>query len=189
MIGKIKGFVREIDNNQILIETNSGIFFWIFATPRKIANLSVNSAVEIYTYLYFTQENIFLFGFDNKQEFELFKILINITGVGSRIAFSLISFATVEEIIKAVKENNVDFFTQIPGLGRKTSLKILLELSTKLKSEFELERLYLSEEEKTVIDALISLGFKSGQIRKVISKIPKNLTLEEKIKLALKMIK
>jgi Holliday junction DNA helicase RuvA len=189
MIGKIKGIVKEIENNSVLIETNSGIFFQVFVTARKLANLSANYPIEIYTYLYVSDENISLYGFENKEEYNLFKILIGISGIGPKTAFSIISFTKVEELIKAVKENNVNYFNQIPGLGRKTSLKVLLELSSKLKSDFEINNLYLSEDDKTVIDALVSLGFKSGEIKKIIGKIPKNLSVEEKIKEALKMIK
>jgi Holliday junction DNA helicase RuvA len=189
MITKLKGYVREIENNSILVETNSGIFFLVFVTPRKLSQLNVNLPIEIYTYLHISEENISLYGFDNKKEYNLFKILIDISGIGPKTAFSIISYTQVDDLLKAVRENDVNYFNQIPGLGRKTSLKVLLELSSKLKTEFEVSNLYLSEEDKTIIDALNSLGFKKSQIKKIIGKIPKNLTLEEKIKEALKMIK
>ena len=189
MIGKIKGIVREIENNNVLVETASGIFFQIFITPHKLKQLSNNQPIEIYTHFHISDNNFSIYGFENRKEYNLFKILINISGIGPKTAFSIVSFTKVDQLINAVKENNVNYFNQIPGLGRKTALKVILELSSKIKSDFEISNLYFSEEDKTVIDALNALGFKPSQTKKVLGKIPKNLSVEEKIKEALKMIK
>ena len=88
-----------------------------------------------------------------------------------------------------MKNNDVDVLTRVPGLGRKTAMKIILELSTKLKSEFDIKNMVMSEEDKTVIDALVSLGYKSHEAKKLLSKLPKNLSIEEKIKESLKKTK
>ena len=93
----------------------------------------------------------------------------------------------MDELIKAVKENESGYFTRVPGLGKKTAMKIILELSQRLQSEFKLEKMYLSDDDKTVVDALVSLGFKSNEARNILSKLPKNLSLEEKIKAGLKL--
>lgn len=189
MIGKIKGILKEIDGNIGLIETSGGIFFSVYLTPKILSQVKIETRLEVYTYLYIQQENIFLFGFETRNEYNLFKLLINIPGVGPKTAYSIISFKKSEEIIQAIKEKNPDFFSQIPGLGKKTIYKIILELSSKLNNNFEIKNLYLSEEEKIIYDGLLSLGYNSSQIKKIIFKIPKNLTIEEKIKYALKMIK
>ena len=80
----------------------------------------------------------------------------------------------------------MDYFTKIPGLGKKTGLKIILELSQKLKTEFKFQDTALSEDDKTVVDALVSLGYKNQEARKLISNLPKGLSVEERIKKALK---
>ncbi len=92
-----------------------------------------------------------------------------------------------DELVNAVRENNMAYFAKIPGLGKKTAMKIILDLSHKLSSEFQLEKMYLSEDDKTVVDALVSLGFKANEAKKILTKIPKNLNLEEKIKEGLKI--
>ena len=114
---------------------------------------------------------------------------MSVSGVGPKTAFSVISFIKVEELIKAVRNNQVDSLTQVPGLGKKTAMKIILELSTKLKSEFDMKNMVLSEEDKTVVDALVSLGYKTYEAKKLLSKLPKSLSVEEKIKEALKNTK
>ena len=92
-------------------------------------------------------------------------------------------------MISDVKANQVDALTKVPGLGKKTAMKIILELSSKLKTEFDMKNMVLSEDDKTVIDALVSLGYKAHDAKKMLSKLPKNLSVEEKIKKALKKSK
>ncbi|MCX7881341.1 MAG: Holliday junction branch migration protein RuvA [Patescibacteria group bacterium] len=189
MIGKIKGKLVEIDGNQGLLETTSGLFYQLYLPSYLLSRLKINQSLELYTHLYFREDSFILFGFNTKEEYQLFKELITVPGVGVKTAFAIISFGKVNQLIEAVKNNDVDYFTEIPGLGKKTALKIILELSSKLKKEFNLEKIYFSEEDKAIYDALISLGFNSYQVKKIIPKLPKNLKLEEKIKEALKMLK
>lgn len=189
MIGKIKGKLTEIDNNIGLIETQGGISYQVYLPISLISKLNLPASVEIYTYLQVREDALILFGFPTKKESDFFKMLLSVPGVGPKTAFSIISSSNIDQLIEAVKENNPEFLSDIPGLGKKTAMKIILELSQKLKSEFELEKMYLSEEDKMVIEALVSLGYKTYPAKKVLSKLPKNLPLEEKIKKALKMIK
>lgn len=186
MIGKLKGKLVEIDNNIGLIETSGGVFYEVFLTPYLISLTSLNSPINLYTYLQVREDALILFGFQTKKEHEFFKLLLTVPGVGPKTAYSVISFTKIDEVYAAVKENNVDYFTRIPGLGKKTAMKIILELSQKIKSEFNLQNMYLSEDDKIVVDALVSLGYKSIEAKKLLQKIPKNLSIEEKIKHALK---
>lgn len=188
MIGKIKGNLTEVDNNIGLIETTSGVSYQVYLPP-SLLHFQLPRPVEIYTYLQVREDALVLFGFPTKKELDFFRMLLSVPNVGPKTAFSIVSFSKIDQLINAIKENNTDFFTQIPGLGKKTAMKIILELSQKLKTEFELEKMYLSEEDKIVIDALVSLGFKIGEAKKALSQIPKNISVEEKIKKALKMIK
>lgn len=187
MIGKIKGVVSEIEENIALIETGSGIAYQVFVSPVLLAKNKVPFKVVLYTYLQVREDALVLFGFESKKEYDFFKLLLSVSGVGPKTAFGVISFSQPDNLIAAVKENNPDFFSKIPGLGKKTAMKIILELSQKLESEFKLEKMYLSEDDKTVIDALVSLGYKAIEAKKILSKLPKNLSLEDKIKQGLKL--
>ncbi|KKP86611.1 MAG: Holliday junction ATP-dependent DNA helicase RuvA [Candidatus Roizmanbacteria bacterium GW2011_GWA2_35_8] len=186
MIGKLKGKLSEIDGNIGLIETLGGVFYSVFITPSLITNHQPPTAIEIYTYLQVRDDALVLFGFESKKELDFFKLLLSVSGVGPKTAFNVISFIKPEELYRAVKANQVDVFTQVPGLGKKTALKIILELSSRLKSEFDMSKMVLSDDDKTVVEALISLGFTSQDAKKTVSKLPKNLSVEEKIKKALK---
>ncbi|MCR4312728.1 MAG: Holliday junction branch migration protein RuvA [Candidatus Roizmanbacteria bacterium] len=188
MIGKLKGKLVEVDRNVGLIETSGGVFYQVFLPPSLLPSSIINhpSSIEIYTYLQVRDDALVLFGFGTKQQHDFFLLLLTVSGVGPKTAFTVISALKTEEIIQAVTSNEVDVLTKVPGLGRKTAMKIILELSTKFKSGFDMKNMVLSDDDQTVISALVSLGYKSYDAKKIVSKLPKNLTVEEKIKEALK---
>lgn len=186
MIGKLKGKLIEVDKNVGLIETFSGVFYQVFLTPSLISLTPLKSPIELYTYLQVRDDAMVLFGFETKQQHDFFLLLLTVSGVGPKTAFSVISYVPLDSLVKFVQSNDVSAFTQVPGLGRKTAMKIILELSSKLKSDFDMSKMVLSDDEQTAVSALISLGYKSFDAKKIVSKLPKSLTVEEKIKEALK---
>ena len=187
MIGKIKGILVEVEGNAALVETKGGVFYQVYVMPSLLTGKSVPFETALYTYLQVREDALVLFGFEKKDEYSFFKLLLLVPGVGPKTAFSVVSFSKIKEMIQAVKENDSDYFTKVPGLGKKTAMKIILELSQKFESEFILEKMYMSDEDKTVVDALISLGFKSLEAKMLLRDIPKNLSLEEKIREGIRM--
>lgn len=188
MIGKIKGILVEIEGNVGLIETTSGIFYNVYLTSSILTTVKPSDVIEIYTYLHVREDILALFGFKTKQEHKVFKMLLDVPGVGPKSAFSVVTFTKVDELIHAVQQNKADYFTKIPGLGRKTALKIILELANKFDSEFVLEQTYVSEDDKMAIDALVSLGFKSGDAKTALQKIPADLPMEDKIRKGIQIL-
>ncbi len=188
MIGKIKGLISEIDGNIALIETASGVYYYVYFTNTLLSECFPGSPVELYTYHHVREDVQLLFGFQNKQEYKLFLLLINVSGVGPKSAYTIISNSKVDEIVQAVKTNDAKYFTRIPGLGKKTALKIMLELSQKFKSEFVLESSYVSKEEQTVVDALTSLGFGTSEAKEILPKLNGDFSVEEKIKEAIRIL-
>lgn len=189
MIGKLKGKLVEVDGNTGLIETSGGVFYQVFLPPSLLTTTYPLQPIELYTYLQVRDDALVLFGFETKKHHDFFKLLLSVSGVGPKTAFNVISFISLDSLVKFVQSNDVDAFTQVPGLGRKTAMKIILELSTKFKSSFDMKNMVLSDDDQTVISALVSLGYKSYDAKKIVSKLPKNLTVEEKIKEALKKSK
>ncbi len=187
MIGKIKGILSEIEGNVGLIETAGGIYYQVYITPTLLGKNKPPYKVNLYTYLQVREDALVLFGFETKKEYDFFKLLLGVSGVGPKTAFSVISFTGVGDLVEAIKQNNSDIFVKIPGLGKKTALKIILELSQKFSTEFKLEKMYMSEDDKTVVDALVSLGFKTLEAKNILNKLPKNITLEEKIREGIKL--
>lgn len=188
MIGKLKGNLVEVDGNVGLIETSSGVFYQVFLPSLLLSLPTTNyplQPIELYTYLQVRDDALVLFGFETKKHHDFFKLLLTVSGVGPKTAFNVISLVPLDKLVSLVQSNDVDGF-KVPGLGRKTAMKIILELSSKLKSDFDMSKMVLSDDDQTAVSALISLGYKSFDAKKMISKLPKNLTVEEKIKEALK---
>ncbi|MEK7109868.1 MAG: Holliday junction branch migration protein RuvA [Patescibacteria group bacterium] len=191
MIGKLKGKLVEVDGNLGLIETSGGVFYQVFL-PSSFVRRSLGedgSLIELYTYLQVRDDALVLFGFETKKHHDFFKLLLSVSGVGPKTAFSVISAIPLDSLVQFVQSNDADAFTQVPGLGRKTAMKIILELSSKLKSDFDMSKMVLSDDDQTAVSALVSLGYKSYDAKKIVSKLPKNLTVEEKIREALKKTK
>ena len=188
MIGKITGTLSEIDGNIGLIETASGLSYNVYLPSSLLAQQGVGKAISLYTYLQVREDAQVLFGFETKDAYKLYLLLLTVPGVGPKTAFSIISVSSVPELVEAIRKNNVSFLTAIPGLGQKTAMKILLELSQKLHSEFSLTALTVSEEDKSIIDALQSLGFKVAEAKQVLQKLPREATMEEKIRQAIRLL-
>lgn len=189
MIGKIKGKLIEISGNIGLIETSSGVSYEVYLTPNIISSSNLESLIDIYTYLHVREDAMILFGFQTKKEYNIFKLLLTVSGVGPKTAFSIISFIKFDDLIHAIKNNDVDILTQVSGLGKKTAMKIILELSSKIDADFDFKNIVFSSDDKIAIDALVSLGFSLKDAKNIVSKLPKNLTIEEKITQALKKLK
>jgi len=188
MIGKLKGKLVEVDGNIGLIETSGGVFYQVFLPPSLLSlppTPYTLHPIELYTYLQVRDDALVLFGFETKKHHDFFKLLLTVSGVGPKTAFNIISFVPLDTLVTSVTSNDVDGL-KVPGLGRKTAMKIILELSSKLKSDFDMNKMVLSDDDQTAVSALVSLGFKSFDAKKIVSKLPKNLTVEEKIKEALK---
>jgi len=186
MIGRIRGKLIEIDGNIGLIETAGGIFYQVHLSPRLLKSFNLNSSIDVYTYLEVKEDALNLYGFSSKDEYQIFKNLLTVSGVGAKTAFSIISFLNIKEIIDAINQNNIEALAIVPRLGKKNAAKIILELSQKLKKDFIFSNFCLSEDDKIIIDTLVALGYKTQEAKKIFIKIPKNLSLEEKIKWALR---
>lgn len=189
MIGKIKGKIIKKDNQFILLETALGISFWVKMGTKIFEKLNENEEIEVYTFLYVGEKDFLLFGFENIEQYYLFKLLLQIENIGPRLAHNIVTFATKEEIFKAVEEENLLFFTQIPGIGKKTATRIILEISTHLKKEQSIKELVFTEDDKLLFETLKKLGFRQKEIAQIFNKIPKNIKLEERLKIALSQLK
>ncbi|MEX1052773.1 MAG: Holliday junction branch migration protein RuvA, partial [Patescibacteria group bacterium] len=171
-----------IEGNKGLVETTSGLSYEVNLVPSIISKSILGKTIDIYTQLIVREDSQTLYGFANKEESDLFKLLLSISGIGPKVSFGIISFSKTEQLLKAVKLNDLEYFTRIPGLGRKTALKLIVELSSKFDSEFSMSNIYMSEDDRLIVDALVSLGFKSNEAKKILSETPKNLSVEERIK-------
>lgn len=185
MIGKIKGTLIEIDLHEGIIMTASGIGYRIYLTP-KLLTLPLPSPLEIYTYHQIREDAQVLYGFESSQEYQFFTLLLTVDGVGPKTAFTVISQLTPSEVFEAVRTNDVTALTKVSGLGKKTAQKIILELSNKFKTGFDLEKVKEVQVDEEAVLALSALGYSKADAKKMLEKVDSSLPLTEKVTKALK---
>lgn len=186
MIAKLSGTLAEFDDKSAVIDTASGVSYELFITPTALSGKTRGESLSVYTHLQIRDDAHVLFGFATAEEKQFFHLLLSVAGVGPKTAFSIVSQISFEQAVEAVRTNTVKVFSEISGIGKKTAMKILLELSVKFKTEFKFEQ-QLSSDDKTVIDALVELGYKKSEAQKLFEKLPKELSIEKKIQAALRM--
>ena len=143
----------------------------------------IGASIELMTYLHVREDILNLYGFTEEIEKDLFLKLIGVSGIGPRSAITILSGATPQEFKKRIISEDVKSLTVIPGIGPKTAKRIILELKEKIVDEdVDISNLVggerLSDEIKDVIQALLSLGYKRGQINEALKKIKKDDEIE-----------
>jgi Holliday junction DNA helicase RuvA len=187
MIGKIKGQLTELNGNEGLIETASGVSYVAFLPPVYF-NKPLPHEIDMYTYLHVREDALILFGFTSRSHIRLFHMIHSVSGVGPKTAYNIVSFTQPENVQFAVRNNDIAFFTSIPGLGKKTAMKIILELASKMKEDVAFESLHLDVHDEAILQALSSLGFSPQDARTIIPSIDKTLPIEERIKEAIRSL-
>ena len=187
MIGFLNGEVIARDDPYIVIDV-SGVGYRVVVANGILSNISKNTKVKLFIYTHVREDAIQLYGFLDSLDLKLFENLISVSGVGPKTAMNIFSIGGREEIIKAIITGDVSFFVGVPRLGNKNAQKIIIELKSKLGSIEDLDLTKIDVKENSeVIAALRQFGFSSREALEAIKSIKeKNLTIEEKIRLALK---
>lgn len=182
MYSYIKGIVTFIKSNSIVLE-NNGIGYMIY-----VANpYSFNEQEEytVYVYQHIKEDENSLYGFKTLEEKELFLKLIDVKGLGPKMALVMLASASIEGVIDAINRENILYLKKIPKIGEKLAKQIVLDLKGKVYTDKEIIE---ENPEEELIEALQALGYKDKDIKKVVVKVSKDLTLEDQIKEALKLL-
>lgn len=181
MYAYIKGFVREIESDYIVVD-NNGIGYLIYtASPYSF---EIDKEYTIYLYQYVREDEISLYGFKSLEEKKLFLRLIGVKGVGCKMALGMFVLGSVDGIVDAIEKENILYLKKFPKIGDKVARQIILDLKGKLASSSN----EVSVGSDELSEALKSLGYKAGDINKVIKQVDLNLPLEQQIKEALKLL-
>jgi len=167
-------------------------------TFQKIKSVPQNSQVSLFTHLHVREDLLQLYGFSETEEKDFFRMLISISGIGPRLALTLLSGPTTKDIKNAISREDVAILTRVPGIGRKTAQRLILELKEKMATEKEVKGLppvvtasdQLHEKINEAIQALVQLGYKQEDAHHALSnladKISDEISVEQIIKMALK---
>ena len=203
MISFIKGYVAETTENSVIMETDS-IGYEIFMTGTAIEETSrMQDKIKIYTYFHVREDTMQLYGFLSRDDLEMFRLLLNVNGIGPKAAMGVLAAITADELRFAVLSDDVKTISRAPGIGKKTAQKLILELKDKLKLEDAFEKKLDHQEEnlsltdtslrdsrQEAVEALTALGYSSTNALRAVRQVSEETgdDVEAILKAALKQL-
>jgi Holliday junction DNA helicase RuvA len=191
MIASIRGTLLAVGVDHAIVETG-GVGFLIFA-PRTVLGAlgEMGSAVTLYTHLHIREDALALYGFASIEQRQLFEQLIGVTGIGPKVGLSLLSSATPDELRMAIAGGDTARLARVPGIGKKTAERLVLELKGKLGAvalPAAAATPALMAVNNELAEMLVSLGFSSAEAASAIGALPADAPpeLEERLRLALR---
>lgn len=181
MYGYIKGFVKDIESDYIILD-NNGVGYLIYtASPYSF---EMDKEYTVYLYQHVREDEISLYGFKTIDEKKLFLRLTSVKGVGCKMALPMLALGSTDGIIDAIERENILYLKKFPKIGDKVARQIILDLKGKLAKADEVNTKVSDE----LVEALKSLGYKNADINKVVKNVDSSLDIEEQIKEALKLL-
>ncbi len=167
MIGSLRGKTIEKGPNWLLLEV-AGIGYRIKTSPAVLSKVRGEGETFLYTHHHIREDAEDLFGFLSQNDLELFEKLLTISGVGPKVAMTIMSVGSADEVKKAIMSGDLATMTSVPGVGKKTAQKIILELKGQL---VEAEGGPQGADGE-VVDALVNMGYPASQVRDVLKHVP-----------------
>ena len=182
MFDYLKGKITKQLANYIVIDVN-GVGYKVY-TPNPY-KFKENEETMVYVYNHIREDENSLYGFSSEEERDLFLKLINVKGLGPKMALPILATGSISGIIDAINRENILYLKKFPKIGDKVAKQIVLDLKGKLESSKEVA---IDESDDDVVLALVALGYKNVEIRKILPKLNKEDSVEDKIKEALKLL-
>jgi len=183
MIASISGIVINKHSDSLIIET-SGIGYLVFTTSDVLASSQLNKPIKLMTHMVIREDHQSLYGFPTQEELQLFSMLLSVSGIGPKASLAILNSGQTSELKSAIARDDSAIFTAISGVGPKTAQRLILELKNKIGVEADIT----SGDSAEVINALTGLGYNMYEIRQVLGKISHQMSLEEKVREALKLL-
>lgn len=200
MLAYIKGSL-EIKNNDYIVIDVGGLGYKVNMPKKTLENVgNIGDKIKVYTYYRVREDDISIFGFNTNEELRMFELLLSVSGVGAKVALTILSNIEIAEFALAVITDDVNKIVKIPGIGKKSAQRIILELKDKLKAQElveaeeqgeakEARQEENNEAQEEAIAALQILGYSKKDIEKAFAKLAnKNVSVEELIKKGLTIL-
>ena len=182
MYAYIEGIIKEIESNYVVLD-NNGIGYQIY-TPNPYA-FNIDEKYKIYLYQLIREDENSLYGFKEKEEKDLFLKLIEVKGLGCKMALPMLATGSINGIVDAIERENILYLKKFPKIGDKVARQIILDLKGKLVSG---EKVVNNKDFSELTEALKSLGYKASDINKILPNIKSEENVEEQIKEALRLL-
>lgn len=196
MIGSLKGTVAQLEAEYCIVDTAGGVGYRVFMPSAHLAQLALGKEVRIHVHTAVREDAILLYGFLSREYYDLFEILLTVSGVGPKMALGILSAIKPDAFYTAVSNKDVKMLVKLPGVGKKTAERMLLELKDKVSGSSESDDVVQEIAEAggsgavaEAIEALVSLGYNNSEIMPVLKEIPDcaNLSGEAILRQALKL--
>ena len=199
MISYIRGELVAVEKEKVIIDVG-GVGYGIFMPESAMGLLpQMGNEVKLYTYLNVREDAMQFFGFLTRDDLEIFKLLIGVSGIGPKGGLSILSKLTADDLRFAIMSGDSKAISAAPGIGKKTAEKVIIELKDKLdieqilnpsdsetKSAIKMDS-SANEVQSEAVQALVALGYGSTESLKAVNKVnSENMTVEEVLKQALK---
>ncbi len=188
MIASLQGKLESLGSNGAVINVG-GIGFQVYMPTSTLSTLgAIGKEVKLHTYLHLREDNVALYGFASTEELGLFQNLLSVSGIGPKLALAMLSAMSIEKLTMAIVTGSADLLTEIPGIGKKTANRLILELKDKLGAGWiTTPGVQLAEENAEVMAALTTLGYSIAEATRAVASLPADskLSLEDRVKLAL----
>jgi Holliday junction DNA helicase RuvA len=188
MIGRITGTLLEKTPPTVCIDVG-GVGYEIDVPMSTLYNLpEAGAKATLFTHLAVREDAHILYGFSTAQERATFRALIKVTGIGARTALAVLSGMTTEELASAITQQETGRLTRVPGIGKKTAERLLLELRGKLGADLGTASGGLPSGRDDILNALLSLGYSQSESQAALKGLPEGVEVSEGIRLALKSL-
>lgn len=170
MIGSLRGKVVEVHASFFLLEVG-GVGYAVKASAPTLSQITAGEERFVYIHDHVREDARDLYGFLSRGEQELFERLLGVSGVGPKVALTLLSAGSADAVRRAILQGDVALLTSVPGVGKKTAQKIVLDLKGQLVEDAE-----LPPGDGEVVEALVTLGYSSAQARDALKAVPATVT-------------
>ncbi len=184
MIGSVKGKII-LKTEKFAIVEAGGVGYKVSVSPDTLSKAKKGEEVLFWTHTHVREDALDLYGFLNYPELEFFQMLISVSGIGPKSALAILGITSIETLRKAIGTGDTSYLTKISGIGKKTAEKIVIELRDKMGTELEGPSL---QGEMDSLEALKTLGYSQNEAREALKKVSPDLSTNEKIKEALKVL-
>ena len=188
MIASVSGKIIQVEADSVVVDVG-GVGLRLLVPSPTLDHLRLGEVAFLHTQLIVRQDALTLYGFDTKEGCDFFNLLLLVDGVGPRTALSVLSTLTPDAIRRAVFHEQAEIFSSVPGVGKKTSQKILLYLQDKIKAVSGLEPVaMMSDADAEVLAALTTLGYSVVEAQAAIQSIPRDTPkddVEARLRIAL----
>ncbi len=189
MIARLNGTLIEKSPPQVIVDCN-GVGYEVEVPMSTFYNLpEIGNKIQLLIHFVVREDAQLLYGFGSEQEKSTFKQLLKVNGIGAKSALSILSGVSIDDLVEAVNRQEVGMLTRIPGIGKKTAERLLLELKDKFAVTGSVTTTSLPKSASyDVLNALIALGYNEREAGAAVKLLPKEVTVAEGIKQALKSL-